>query len=275
MLKIPLEDFAEDIISKAQNGLKIDTEALADLSDLNRNDIAEARKGKATEEIIRKIAPHLNLDTESLLASFHKSWYPEDVNVDGLYQINTPFYDMTVNAYLYQIPNTKQAILFDTGVDDTELEEILSNNQLSLIGIFITHTHKDHIAALEIIQNKHPEAIIYSPKNEYLKGTIPVDENFSLDLDSIHISACETSGHSVGGITYILESTPKLVFAGDSIFAGSMGGGIISYADAITNNLTNILSLPNDSIICPGHGPITSVKQEKEHNPFFRNHFIG
>ena len=56
---------------------------------------------------------------------------------------------------------------------------------------------------------------------------------------------------------------------GDSLFAGSMGGGNVSYQDALQNNLEKILTLPDETIICPGHGPMTTVGEEKEHNPFF------
>jgi len=56
---------------------------------------------------------------------------------------------------------------------------------------------------------------------------------------------------------------------GDSIFAGSMGGGNISYKEAIKNNVEKILTLPDETIICPGHGPMTTVGEEKAHNPFF------
>src|SRR5439155_1351332 len=56
---------------------------------------------------------------------------------------------------------------------------------------------------------------------------------------------------------------------GDSLFAGSMGGGNVSYDDALRNNLEKILTLRDETIICPGHGPMTTVGEEKQHNPFF------
>jgi hydroxyacylglutathione hydrolase len=56
---------------------------------------------------------------------------------------------------------------------------------------------------------------------------------------------------------------------GDSLFAGSMGGGNVSYQDALRNNLEKILTLPDETIICPGHGPMTTVGEEKLHNSFF------
>ena len=80
-------------------------------------------------------------------------------------------------------------------------------------------------------------------------------------------------GHAEDGVTYVVgnwsEDAPYVAIVGDTIFAGSMGGGNFSYEDAIRNNLEKILTLPNDTILCPGHGPLTTVAEEKAHNPFF------
>ena len=57
--------------------------------------------------------------------------------------------------------------------------------------------------------------------------------------------------------------------AGDSLFAGSMGGGNVSYEDALRNNREKILTLPDETIVCPGHGPLTTVGKEKRENAFF------
>jgi len=60
-----------------------------------------------------------------------------------------------------------------------------------------------------------------------------------------------------------------IAVVGDSLFAGSMGGGNVSYRDALQNNIDKILTLRDETIICPGHGPMTTVAEEKKHNPFF------
>jgi len=79
-----------------------------------------------------------------------------------------------------------------------------------------------------------------------------------------------TWGHSPGGMTYVVIGLAHpIAIVGDSLFAGSMGGGNVSYHDALRNNLEKILTLSDDTIICPGHGPMTTVGEEKAHNPFF------
>ena len=71
-------------------------------------------------------------------------------------------------------------------------------------------------------------------------------------------------------MTFVVEGLARpLAIVGDSMFAASMGGGGVSYADALENNRAKILTLPAETIICPGHGPLTTVGKEKRENPFF------
>ena len=87
---------------------------------------------------------------------------------------------------------------------------------------------------------------------------------------ALKIETRQTSGHSAGGITYVISGLPRPVaVVGDAIFAGSMGGGAVSYTDALRNNRNKIFTLPNEAVLCPGHGPLTTVGEEKLHNPFF------
>jgi glyoxylase-like metal-dependent hydrolase (beta-lactamase superfamily II) len=76
--------------------------------------------------------------------------------------------------------------------------------------------------------------------------------------------------HADGGITYVVRGLAHPVaIVGDAIFAGSMGGGKVSYADALRTTRSEILSLPDETILASGHGPLTTVAEQKAHNPFF------
>ena len=85
------------------------------------------------------------------------------------------------------------------------------------------------------------------------------------------ITARLTAGHSNGGTTYVVEGLrPTIAVVGDALFSASMGGVPPErYPAALRANGEKILSLPDDSIICPGHGPLTTVGEEKKHNPFY------
>jgi glyoxylase-like metal-dependent hydrolase (beta-lactamase superfamily II) len=101
-------------------------------------------------------------------------------------------------------------------------------------------------------------------------GAGKIDEGKKFQVGKIDIEARLTWGHSPGGMTFVATGLARpIAIVGDSLFAGSMGGGTVSYKDAVRNNLEKILTLPDETIVCPGHGPMTSVGEEKKHNPFF------
>jgi glyoxylase-like metal-dependent hydrolase (beta-lactamase superfamily II) len=97
--------------------------------------------------------------------------------------------------------------------------------------------------------------------------------NDFIHLGSLRISHRATPGHAEDGTTYLIgswpENAPAVAIVGDAIFAGSMGRGNPSWELARQKVREQILSLPEKTLICPGHGPLTSVGQEKENNPFF------
>jgi glyoxylase-like metal-dependent hydrolase (beta-lactamase superfamily II) len=144
-----------------------------------------------------------------------------------------------------------------------------SERKIRIQMILLTHTHPDHIADLERLK-RMAEAAAFVSKNEPTPGAETFEAGRKFVVGSLQIETRQTSGHSRGGITYIVNGLPrKIAVVGDSIFAASMGGGLVSYQDALENNLRQILTLPDETILCPGHGPLTTVGEEKVHNPFF------
>ena len=99
---------------------------------------------------------------------------------------------------------------------------------------------------------------------------MPIDEKFKHSVNSLYLETRHTHGHSEGGMTYLIKGLERPVaIVGDAIFAGSIGGGMVSYDDALRTNKEKILSLSEDTILCPGHGPMTTISEEKANNPFF------
>ncbi|MGZ4964183.1 MAG: MBL fold metallo-hydrolase, partial [Limisphaerales bacterium] len=89
-------------------------------------------------------------------------------------------------------------------------------------------------------------------------------------VGNLKIETRQTSGHARGGITFVVSGLGRRVaIVGDALFACSMGGGAISYEEALRTNRKEIFSLPDDTIVCPGHGPMTTVGEQKKHNPFY------
>jgi glyoxylase-like metal-dependent hydrolase (beta-lactamase superfamily II) len=267
---IPLEDTAADIIGKAQRGLQISDSQLAERSGLPVEQIRRARDGELSEEAIRALSPVLNLDTGALLKLSQGQWTPENVEqIEGLAPFNTSYGDMTVNAYLAWDPVSREAVVFDTGADSSEMLKRAAVEDLSFMLILLTHVHPDHIEDLGRLR-ADTGAPVYVPENEPLRDAEIIAEGHQFELGSLTIDALLTSGHSAGGMTYVVRGLARPVaIVGDSLFAGSMGGGAVSYQDALKNNREKILTLPEETIICPGHGPLTTVGKEKRENPFF------
>jgi hydroxyacylglutathione hydrolase len=269
-MKIPLEDLFEDIVGKAQRGLQLSDQELAHRSDLSLDELRSLKKGSGDPLAIPRLAEPLGLGPKALAATYAGSWYPTVVPaIDGVKQFNSPLIDMTVNAYLVWEPDTKEAAVFDTGADAGELLAFVDSARLTVKYLFLTHTHQDHVADLgAIVKRTHAE--IFSPDLERVPESKIVKEGDQLRLGKLRIEAKLTNGHSPGGTSYVvygLQNTVAVV--GDSLFAGSMGGAPNDYQKALRNNVEKLLSLPGDTLICPGHGPLTTVASEREHNPFF------
>ena len=273
-MAIPLEDNFTDIIGKAQSGLGISDSQLAKKSAVSIQQIRKIRGGDLDQDAICAVAPVLGLDPESLLEVALGKWKPETLpSIDGLAQFTTPYHDVTVNAYLAWDRASKEAVAFDTGADCAEMLERIEKEKLTVKLILLTHAHDDHVADLRRLREK-TGAPVYISEREGGEGADLINEGRKFDVGKLDVESRLTWGHSRGGMTYVVRGLLRPVaIVGDSLFAGSMGGGVVSYDDALRNNLEKILTLPDETILCPGHGPLTTVGEEKHHNPFFAEHW--
>ena len=267
---IPLEDNVGDVIGKAQRGLGISDSELAKKAGVGLQIIRKLREGDFDEAALLRIAPVLGLAGEQLCELAKGEWRPERIDErDGFAQFNTRYHDMAVNAYLVWDPTSRAAAVFDTGADCDEMVRFANRHKLNVQLILLTHAHADHVADLPRLREE-TAADVFVPARERVSGAEPIEEGKHFRLGNLKIDTRLTWGHSQGGMTYVVTGLARpIAIVGDSLFAGSMGGGNVSYHDALRNNLEKVLTLPDETIICPGHGPITTVGEEKTHNPFF------
>ncbi len=270
MTKIPLEDNFADVIGKAQRGLKISDDDLSRRAGISVPDLNRLAAGEFDEAVARKVAPILSLSADALVELGKKSWYPPQHEVNGLAAFNTRFGDdMTVNYYLIFDPQTKEAAAFDTGTDTAPILEFAKNNSLQIKMILLTHIHPDHIAKLEQLK-KETGATAHVCQLETTPGAEVFQPGKVFSLGNLKIESRQTSGHARGGVTFYVTGLEKpIAVVGDAIFCCSMGGGAVSYEEALRTNRQNIFSLPDETILCPGHGPLTTVGEQKRHNPFY------
>jgi glyoxylase-like metal-dependent hydrolase (beta-lactamase superfamily II) len=271
-----LEDHLGDIIRKGRMMSSVSSADAARAAGISETDLKLIEETGTFKGAVNfeKLGPALGLDGAKL-AGIARGWLPTEKDLSQwreLRCITTAAEGMTVNAYLVWDEISREAALFDTGFDVAPVIEIIEREQLQLKHLFITHTHEDHVAGLPAIREKYPKVRIHSGYH-----TAPVDQrnraNDFIHLGSLRITNRDTPGHAEDGVTYIAgtwaEDAPHVAIVGDAIFAGSIGRGNISWDLARQKVREQIFSLPPETLICPGHGPLTTVAEEKAHNPFF------
>jgi glyoxylase-like metal-dependent hydrolase (beta-lactamase superfamily II) len=275
---VTLEDSIGDILRKARTSTQVSSEAAAQAAGLKLADYSAVEdSGKPLPGMdFPRLGRLLSLDGAKL-KRIAEGWLPAPVDLSLWRELRVitssdPSDGMKVHAYLVWDEVTREAALFDTGFDAAAIQQLLDENQLQLKHIFITHSHGDHIAALASIREKSPRARIHSSSKN-----APVEHrnrpNDFINLGSLRITNRETPGHAEDGVTYVVgtwpEDGPHVAIVGDAVFAGSMGGARDQLSLARQKVIDQIFSLPLETLICPGHGPLTTVAEEKANNPWF------
>jgi hydroxyacylglutathione hydrolase len=271
-----LEDHVGDIVRKARMMSEVSPVVAAKAAGLSETDLAVLEETGKTE----RPPDYASLGTTlglhgARLAQIARGWLPSAKDLSTWQQLRwfaTSAQGITVNCYLAWDEVTREAALFDTGWDAQPILQTLAEEQLNLRHLFITHTHEDHIAALAAVREKFPKVRLHSSSKN-----APVDQrnraNDFIHLGSLRLTNRNTPGHAEEGTTYIIggwpDDAPHVAIVGDAIFAGSMGGANPSWDLARQKVREQILSLPGETLICPGHGPLTTVAEEQSHNPFF------
>lgn len=184
-----------------------------------------------------------------------------------------------------------EAMVIDPGDQIEEILAILRQANLSLKYIVVTHAHIDHIGGAMKLKAATGAPILLNQNDLALMkmldvqatwvgmrppGQVQVDESVadgqSLKIGNINSTVIETPGHTEGSICIFFPQEKKLI-AGDTLFAGSIGrtdlpGG--SFDKIMRSLRTRLLALPDDTEVVPGHGPLTSIGEERDTNPFLR-----
>ncbi|MGO8701747.1 MAG: MBL fold metallo-hydrolase [Limisphaerales bacterium] len=271
-----LEDHLGDIIRKGRLASGIAVAVAAQAAGLSVPEFgALEESGNAPSSArLSALATAIGLDGPKL-ERIARGWLPAVPALESwreVRQITTTANDMSVHCYLIWDEVLREAVLFDTGWDAAPILQIIEENGLTLRHLFLTHSHEDHIAALGGLRAKFPKAHLHTNS----KSSPPQHRNRPNDfvhLGSLRITNRDTPGHAEDGVTYIVgnfpDDAPHVALVGDAIFAGSIGRGNQSWELARQKVREQILTLPPETLLCPGHGPLTTVAQEKAANPFF------
>lgn len=267
---IPLEDTWIDVLHKARLGLGLSEKDLAARTDLPEVKISALLSGVSDPDRLARVAEAMGLDAPRLLALERGDYHPGEIVLpEGMEMFSTDWDGMQVHSYLAWDRATKEAVAFDTGADADGMLSFLAEHGLALRLILLTHGHGDHLFDLDRLAGRtgaHP----WICEREEVPGIASFAPGKEFRTGRLRIETRLTRGHAAGGITYVIHGLGRPVaVVGDAMFAGSMGGARISYEASLETNRKEILSLPPETILCPGHGPLTTVALERTHNPFF------
>jgi hydroxyacylglutathione hydrolase len=197
---------------------------------------------------------------------------------------------LQTNCYILGCERTRQAVVIDPGDDPSDILEVLRRHRLSLERLVVTHAHFDHLLAASPLQDATGAPFYLADADRFELATMrrtamswigrdpgeppkvagDLRPNVPVRVGDLFLEVRGTAGHSPGGVT-LVDHEGRRAFTGDTIFAGSIGrtdlsgGSMEVLLDSIRRE---ILSLPDDYTLLPGHGPRSTVLDERTTNPF-------
>jgi hydroxyacylglutathione hydrolase len=203
--------------------------------------------------------------------------------------VSAPFDE---NTYVANLAGRTDCIVVDPGLDPEEILAYLDSEKLEPAAILITHGHSDHIAGNGPLKERFPDCPIVISHEDAAKLTDPmlnlsgafgahlvspaadvlVGEGDVYRAAGFELEVREVPGHSSGHVVFIWRAgRPIVVFGGDVLFAGSIGRTDFpdgSFEQLASHIHAKLFTLPDDTQVLPGHGPVTTVGQEKRTNPY-------
>lgn len=187
------------------------------------------------------------------------------------------------NCYIIMDEHTKESVVMDPGGDEDDIISAIEAMEAKVKYIVLTHGHADHTGGALQLKKKYNAPIAISKMDEDLmingafmfgtfgretKADINLSEGDKIYIGNIEILCLETPGHTPGGMCYVAENS---VFTGDTLFTGSIGRTDLPGGDfdtIIKSIKEKLMILDENIIVYPGHGPQSTIRREKESNPF-------
>ena len=274
--KPALEDELGDVLEKAARHVGLSMERLAAFADVEPTRIQDALdyRSELTQSELGRLARVHGLNEVGLNA-LAQGGYPV-AELTGLsfcvHPLRMPFGVGVANAYVVSTGGDS-AILFDAGASHAELHRAWPAKIQEIEAVFVTHYEAEHIGGLEVVLRETGLAGFYGPPTGRWPLCHGLAEGETVQFEKISVTAYNTPGHAAEHNCYLIQATTPpmgaaLLISGDLIFAGSLGGGYFCCQRQLTHSRRILDSLADDTVIAPGHGPLTTAANERRFNPF-------
>lgn len=203
-----------------------------------------------------------------------------------------PLGALWTNGYLFWDEETREAFFIDPGGKTKDVTDFLNANNLKLTMVLLTHGHIDHIAGIHefvpLVGNniyigkndafalKHPSKklqALLGVKCDGIEDFKTVEEGSVIDFPGYKIKVIETPGHTEGSVCFLISDKDghNILISGDTLFAQSVGRTDLEGGDEIKleNSLRKLAKFNDGLRVLPGHGPETSIGEERELNPYW------
>ncbi len=282
---MPLEDDFSDILKKARMGQGLSVAEVAQASGLTVEQMTALERGRTPSAAeIDATASVLHLSASALKANTLERWLPAPApawvtnGVTGVHTVHGDIGGYAVKGYVLYDTEAREALLIDTGYNPSAMIGMLEERKLRLTAVALTHGHTDHAGGLDRIMSRSWVPVYLGEGDASLLGWQPMGEALRAPADGevlsvgrLRVRCLRTPGHTPGGVCYATElAGGRLCFVGDTLFAGSIGRAnpFSLYPHHLDSVRTRVLTLPEETVLLPGHGPATTVREERTHNPF-------
>ncbi len=274
--RTPLEDELGDVLDKALRRRGLNEAVLAARSGVPESKIRDAidyRYELGPDELDR-IASVLGLNEVGFRA-MAEGRYPVP-DVCGLpfclYPLRMPHGIGVANAYVVADCSRQNGILFDAGPSAAGMRRLWPARIRNVDAVFVTHVETEHIGGLEEVRLRGSPPI-FAPPGSNLPGATLVGEGAKLEYAGFTVEVWSTPGHAEAHNCYLVRATAApagtaLLVSGDLIFAGSMGTPFFCRERLQASTQRIFQQLPPATVIAPGHGPLTTLENERAFNPF-------
>lgn len=270
-----LEDELGDVLDKALRNAGLNETQLAAATGIEASRIKDAidYRYEFTCVELQKLAAALGLNEVGVCA-LGENKYPLPrlpVLPYALHVVALRYGAGKVNCFVAVHPRTGVALLFDTG----NSPELLSANWPAGVAapaaVFLTHWDRDHASGLPAARDCSPQPAVFGPSGGPCAAVEVVGEGDTREVGGFRVGTFRTPGHTAEHNAYFLTlagDARGVLFSGDLVFAGSLGGAFFCCRTLLREARRVIDCLPGTTILAPGHGPLSTIENERRFNPF-------